>query len=72
LFWNSLLIQFPNHFAGFPTANELSGISWSPQNLPNNTAFPIVIPGHITVLPPIQQSPMVMVRRFPDFSQFSI
>jgi hypothetical protein len=51
-----------------PTANELSGISLSPQNQPNNTAFPIVIPGHITVLPPIQQSsPMVMVRRFPGF-----
>jgi hypothetical protein len=54
-------IQFMNHFAGLPTANELSGTSFvTTDPAPITQPLPM-IPGHITVLPPIQQSsPMVM------------
>jgi hypothetical protein len=49
-----LNIQLPNHFAGLPTANDL-GMSLVTTDPPAQP-LPMVIPGHITVLPPIQQS----------------
>jgi hypothetical protein len=57
-YWLSCLITF----AGFPTAKELSGISFvTTDPAPITHPFPIVIPGQITELPPIQQSsPIVM------------
>jgi hypothetical protein len=53
-------------FAGLPTANEFSGISFvTTDPAPITQPLPIVIPGHITVLPPIQQSsPIVMGKAF--------
>ena len=51
--WFNFLITF----AGFPTANELSGMSFvTTDPAPITQPFPIVTPGQITEFPPIQQS----------------
>ena len=61
-----MLLSFLITFAGFPTANELSGISFvTTEPAPITQPFPIETPGQITEFPPIQQlSPIVIGKAF--------